>query len=481
MALIKRLQTPVRPAPAGGPVPAVPPSAPAPVSAPTRKVVVLATLDAIVYVDRDSRDLVLEAKTPEALDELLKRGQSPNAVVVNDTKSSTNRHFFSNEGSIRGESVAFKLFKNFAVRLGVSDSAIRQVEALTAAPAPAAESARSPRSTRERTGERPDLFQEVTDKIVDALENGTAPWQKPWAASFEWPINGTTGKPYHGINVMLLAANEFQDGRYCTFKQAKEKDWSVRKGEHGTPIYFYKPFMRETGEIDPATQEPKMRSIPILKRYTVFNFSQIDGAPAYELKNEHERVLSPETKAICDEIIDACGVEVKHGYRISAYSPSEDRVFMPDREAFRSDAHYYASLMHEIGHWTGHSSRLNRQFGVSRDSELYAREELRAEMASAMLAMRLGLPATVENHGAYVAHYLTVLRSDKKEIFRAAKDAEKISRFVLSFHPDFRDEFREEHEAQMAAAVTAGAPEEVFDASDFDFEAEGLEFEGMKL
>lgn len=102
-------------------------------------------------------------------------------------------------------------------------------------------------------------------------------------------------------------------------------------------------------------------------------------------------------------------------------------------------------------------------------------------MASAMLAMRLGLPATVENHGAYVAHYLTVLRSDKKEIFRAAKDAEKISRFVLSFHPDFRDEFREEHEAQMAAAVAAGAPEEVFDASDFDFEAEGLEFEGMKL
>ncbi|POZ80205.1 ArdC family protein [Burkholderia contaminans] len=479
MALIKRLQTPVRPVPAGGPVPAVPPSAP--VSTPTRKVVVLAALDAIVYVDRDSRDLVLEAKTPEALDDLRKRGQSPDAVVVNDTKSSTNRYFFSNEGSIRGESVAFELFKNFAVRLGVSDSAIRQVAALTATPAPAPEPARGPRSTRERTGERPDLFQEVTDKIVNALENGTAPWQKPWAAAFEWPINGTTGKPYHGINVMLLAANEFQDGRYCTFKQAKEKDWSVRKGEHGTPIYFYKPFLKETGEIDPATQEPKMRSIPILKRYTVFNFSQIDGAPAHEFKNEHEVVLSPETKAICDEIIDACGVEIKHGYRISAYSPSEDRVFMPDREAFRSDAHYYASLMHEIGHWTGHSSRLNRQFGASRDSELYAREELRAEMASAMLAMRLGLPAAVENHGAYVAHYLTVLRSDKKEIFRAAKDAEKISRFVLSFHPDFRDEFREEHEAQMAAAVAAGAPEEVFDASDFDFEAEGLEFEGMKL
>ncbi|HDR9132004.1 TPA: DUF1738 domain-containing protein [Burkholderia vietnamiensis] len=348
MALIKRLQTPVRPVPAGGPVPAVPSSAPASVSTPTRKVVVLAALDAIVYVDRDSRNLVLEAKTPDALNELLKR-------VIAPINASTNRITFV-EGEVTGRSLAFEKFKDLAVQLGVSDSAIRQVEALTAAPAPAREPARSPRSTRERTGERPDHFQEVTDKIVNALENGTAPWQKPWAASFEWPINGTTGKPYHGINVMLLAANEFQDGRYCTFKQAKEKDWSVRKGEHGTPIYFYKPFMKETGEIDPATQEPKMRSIPILKRYTVFNFSQIDGAPAHEFKNEHEVVLSPETKAICDEIIDACGVEIRHGYRISAYSPSEDRVFMPDREAFRSDAHYYASLMHEIGHWTGHSS-----------------------------------------------------------------------------------------------------------------------------
>ncbi|CAJ4332716.1 antirestriction protein [Burkholderia pseudomallei] len=471
MALIKRLQTPVRPAPASGQASAAPPAVPA--SMPTRKVVVLAALDAIVYVDRDSRDLVLEAKTSDALNALLKRVEAP-------INAGTNRITFV-EGEVTGRSLAFEQFKDFAVRLGVSDSAIRQVEALTAMPAPASEPARSPRSTRERTGERPDLFQEVTDKIVDALENGTAPWQKPWAASFEWPNNGTTGKPYHGINVMLLAANEFQDGRYCSFKQAKEKNWSVQKGERGTPIYFYKPFMKETGEIDPVTQEPKMRSIPILKRYTVFNFSQINGAPAYELKNEHELVLSPQTKAICDEIIDACGIEIKHGYRISAYSPSEDRVFMPEREAFRSDAHYYASLMHEIGHWTGHSSRLNRQFGTSRDSDLYAREELRAEMASAMLGMRLGLPSAVENHGAYVDHYLKVLRSDKKEIFRAARDAEKISRFVLSFHPDFRDEFREEHEAQMAAAVAAGAPEEVFDASDFDFEAEGLEFEGMKL
>ncbi|MFM0265576.1 ArdC family protein [Paraburkholderia sediminicola] len=478
MALIKRLQTPVTPAPVSKDVPEQPAAAPS-----ARRVVVLAAVDAIAYLDRDSRDIVLEAKTPEALYELMKqeRDQSQDSVIVNDKTPDSNRMFFSNDGSVRGESVALELFTRFARRIGLAESAIEQVAALTAVAPVTTASARNAKSPRERTGERPDLFQEVTDKIVAALENGTAPWQKPWASSFEWPMNGTTGKPYHGINIMLLAANEFQDGRYCSFKQAKEKKWSVRKGEHGTPIYFYKPFLKETGEIDPATQEPKMRSIPILKRYTVFNFSQIDGSPEYELKNDHELVLNEETRQICDEIIDASGADIKHGYRVSAYSPSEDRVFMPNREAFKSDAHYYSSLLHEIGHWSGHTSRLNREFGTSRESELYGREELRAEMASAMIAMRLGLPAAMENHGAYVDHYLKVLRSDKKEIFRAARDAEKISRFVLSFHPDFREEFREEHESQMAAAVAVGAPAETFDASEFDFEAEGLELDGMKF
>ncbi|RQR09927.1 hypothetical protein DF026_36005 [Burkholderia stagnalis] len=144
----------VRSVPGNAPTPV----RPAPVSTPTRKVVVLAALDAIVYVDRDSRDLVLEAKTPQALDELLKRVDAP-------INASTNRITFV-EGEVTGRSLAFEKFKDFAVQLGVSDSAIRQVEALTAAPAPAAEPVRSPLSTRERTGERPDLFQDAPNEVT---------------------------------------------------------------------------------------------------------------------------------------------------------------------------------------------------------------------------------------------------------------------------------------------------------------------------
>lgn len=174
----------------------------------------------------------------------------------------------------------------------------------------------------------------------------------------------------------------------------------------------------------------------------------------------------------CIDILDAADPEVRHGFRIAAYSITEDRIYMPERSSFISDAAYYKTMLHELAHWTGHPSRLAREFGTSRDSEAYAREELRAEIASAMMAMRLGLPPALDDHAGYVEHYLKILRSDKKEIFRASRDAEKICKYVLSLHPEFRAEFEDEHREQMAAAVAAGAPEEIFDASTFDFDVE---------
>ena len=319
-----------------------------------------------------------------------------------------------------------------------------------------------------------DLYQEVTDSLMEAIENGTAPWQRPWDGRALWPMNPTTNKPYHGINVLLLAGEGFQDGRWCTYQQGKAKDWQVRKGERGTRIYFYKPLQKATGEIDLDSGKPEMRVIPILKSYTVFNLSQVDNAPEADPERaaNHTKDVTDLTAQLCEEIVEAAGVNVVHGYRQAQYGPSEDKVYMPDRESFDSDAAYYAVLMHEIGHWSGHETRLNREFGFDRKAPAYAREELRAEMASAMLSMRLGLPCAIENHSSYVDSYLKLLKNDKKEIFRAAKDAEKIARYVLSFHPEFRDEFEHEHRDQVAAAVDAGAPEEIFDASDFDFEPE---------
>jgi antirestriction protein ArdC len=341
----------------------------------------------------------------------------------------------------------------------------------TEPPAPRQPAARGRAKTTKDAAPR-DLYQEVTDSIMESIENGTAPWQRPWDGSVLWPTNPTSGKPYHGINVLLLAAEGFQDGRWCTYQQAKGKDWQVRKGERGTRIYFYKPFQKKTGEIDLETGAPEVKVIPILKSYTVFNLAQIDNVPDADPDRaaKHTRDVSDLTVQLCEEIVEAAGVDVVHGYRQACYSPREDKIYMPDRESFASDGAYYATLLHEIGHWTGHESRLNREFGFDRKAPAYAREELRAEMASVMLSMRLGLPSTIDNHSAYVDGYLKLLRGDKKEIFRAAKDAEKLSRYVLSFHPDFRDELESEHRDQMTAAVQAGGPEEIFDASDFDFE-----------
>ncbi|AKG03115.1 antirestriction protein [Pseudomonas aeruginosa] len=323
-----------------------------------------------------------------------------------------------------------------------------------------------------------DHYQEVTDQIISAIEAGTEPWRCEWDNTPRWPMNPVTGNPYHGINVMLLLSQGYQENRWCSYKTAQAQGWQVRGGESGSKIYFYKRLTKETGELS-ATGEPEVRVIPLLRSYSVFNLAQMDGAPELESTGRGVKLLSSETRDICEEIIEACGADIVHGFRRAGYSPSEDRIYMPDRESFSSDAEYYTTLLHELAHWSGHESRLAREFGPSRDSDEYAREELRAEMASAMMAMRLALPGSVDGHAGYVDHYLQVLRNDKKEIFRASRDAERMARYVLSFHPDFREEFEQEHRNQMTAAVAAGAPDDIFDASDFDFEPD-LELEGPR-
>lgn len=332
---------------------------------------------------------------------------------------------------------------------------------------------------KQRSGDfkRRDLFQEVTDQMVQAIEEGTAPWQQPWRGRLGWPENPTTGKPYHGINVLLLSNAGYQDPRWCSYEQAKKNGWQVRGGEKSSHIYFYKPMMKNTEDIDPVTDLPVVKTIPVFRSYSVFNVSQMDNAPKLETGVQHEVVLDDVTEQTILEIIEATGVQIDTGRTKAAYFPKEDRMFMPAKDTFKSDAHYYAALLHELAHWTGHESRLNRPFSFDKSSEAYAREELRAEMASAMLSLQLGIPAGVENHEGYVAEYLKILRNDKKEIFRAAKDAETISRFILRYNYDLKIRLEEEVHDQARASAAAGAPDEFFDASLFDdFEAEAPAF-----
>lgn len=324
------------------------------------------------------------------------------------------------------------------------------------------------RSASPRGGERRDLFQEVTDKMVQAIEEGSAPWQQPWQGRFGWPENPTTGKPYHGINVLMLAAIGYQDPRWCSYEQARKADWQVRAGEKSTRIYFYKPTTVDTKELDPVTCLPKAKIVPIFRSYPVFNLSQIDGAPKFEHGIQHEVVLDDVTEQTILDIIEASGAQIVDGRTQALYTPKGDQIAMPAKDTFESDAHYYAALFHEMAHWTGHESRLNRAFSFDKKSPEYAREELRAEMASAMISMQLGIPSAIPNHEGYVAAYLKVLRNDKKEIFRAAKDAETITRFILRYSPELRIDLEEGVRDQAQAAANAGAPDEFFDASLFD-------------
>lgn len=327
---------------------------------------------------------------------------------------------------------------------------------------------RTKRAAAAHNNERRDLFQEVTDRMMQAIEEGTAPWQQPWQGRFGWPENPTTGKPYHGINVLMLATMGYQDPRFCSYEQAKKAGWQVRAGEKAARIYFYKQMSKETGELDPVTCLPQVKLIPLFRSYPVFNLSQIDNSPKFETGVQHDVVLDDVSEQNILDIIEASGAQIIDGRTRALYRPREDDIEMPAKETFESDAHYYAALFHELAHWTGHESRLNRTFSFDHKSDEYAREELRAEMASAMISMELGIPSAIPNHEGYVAAYLKVLRNDKKEIFRAAKDAETIARFILRYSPELRPGLEEEVREQAQAAADAGAPDEFFDASLFD-------------
>lgn len=310
--------------------------------------------------------------------------------------------------------------------------------------------AASPRRPR---GSPSDLYQEVTDRMVAMIEAGAAPWRKPWTTPRlpgvpALPINAVTGQSYHGINVLMLLPLSmlFGDPRWCSYRQAETRGWQVRHGERGTPICFYKlleilPEDRADlrGMVDDG--EEGMRTIPLLRRSTVFHASQIDGIPSLE---EAYGAGEPLPEAVWDgeahleALLARSGATIDHrGYR-AYYQPSEDRIVLPPRARFPSAEAYYGTAFHELGHWTGHEQRLNRPFSFNRSAPDYAREELRAELASAFLNAELGCHHDLEEHAAYLAIYLDLLRQDKKEIFRAAKDAQAIADLILDRHPRLR-------------------------------------------
>ena len=282
-----------------------------------------------------------------------------------------------------------------------------------------------------------DIYQEVTEQIVKQLERGVRPWTRPWDPDAKMepvlPLRHN-GEPYRGVNIVLLwsAAGDrgYAAPTWMTFNQARKLGGGVRKGEKGVRIAFAKTLSKT--EIDPRTGLEEEREVRIMRGYTVFNVQQIAGLPEKYYETPSAGLSQADRNAAAEEFVRLTGAEVRHGGDKAYYSPSGDYVQLPAYEAFRSPEGYYATLTHELTHWTRAPERLDRNFGQKRFGDKgYAMEELVAEIGSAFLAAELGItPEVREDHTAYIHAWLQVMADDKKAFFTAAGHAGKAAAYL---------------------------------------------------
>ncbi|EPU3936673.1 ArdC family protein [Morganella morganii] len=273
---------------------------------------------------------------------------------------------------------------------------------------------------------KPDMYQTVTNNIIRALEAGVKPWVCPWTgngAASGLPANFSTGTAYSGINIMLLWSSAAQQGytdpRWLTYKQAAEQGGQVRKGEHGTTIIYYKTLEKEN-------EAGETEHIPMLKTFTVFNVQQIDNL-AVEYAILPAVSFDPIEKA--EALTTRSGAKITEKGIQAFYRPSTDEIYLPERYRFNHAADFYATQLHELVHWTGAKSRLNREKGGKYGSDKYAFEELIAELGCAFLMADLGITGDVQ-HENYISSWLKALNDDKRFIFKAASAASKAHRYL---------------------------------------------------
>ena len=296
------------------------------------------------------------------------------------------------------------------------------------------------RKTRAPRAARKDLYQSVTDTVIAQLEAGTVPWVQPWgrpdiSAPCALPQNASTGRTYSGINILLLWGAAIETARttayWLTFKQALALGGAVRKGERGTTVCYADSFIpkAEAARAQETGDDPQR--VGFLKRYTVFNADQCEGLDARFFDGAPpvpERELIPRAESL----IKATGADFRIGGDRAFFVPSADFIQVPPQPAFRDQINYYRTCFHELGHWTGHKSRLGRDLKGKFGSKDYAREELVAEMASAFVCAAQSITPTVR-HTDYIGSWLEVLKEDKRAIFRAASLASKAADFILAF------------------------------------------------
>ena len=281
------------------------------------------------------------------------------------------------------------------------------------------------------------LYEEITNKIIAALEDGVNPWAKPWqGVSYGAFRNAITNRPYRGMNIILLnlmaMMNGYIDPRWLTFRNADQLGGRVRKGEKGAPILFWKFLPIKDREGDAASEkvdDEDQKVIPFARAYTVFNVEQCEGLELPPLDPEEVMKTDQENNELAERILAL--PKLKHGGNKAYYLPVPDLVVLPHQSTFEHPDFYFSTGYHETIHWSGHSSRLARSFGARFGDLNYAFEELVAEIGAAFLGAHTCIPFENMRHPEYINKWLQILQNDSKAIFTAAAKAQQATDFVL--------------------------------------------------
>ena len=275
-----------------------------------------------------------------------------------------------------------------------------------------------------------DICQTITDSIIEQLEQGTAPWVKPWKddGSNGAPFNPVSKTFYRGVNFVYLSMMGMgRSNLWLTYKQAQAIGAHVKKGSKAVPVIFFKTMTVK----DKATGDDK--AVPVIKSYSVFNLDDIELADSKLVRDDGDddsekpviiRLTAPET------ILAESGADIRHGGNRAFYVPSHDFIQLPNIEQFNSVPDYYATALHELTHWSGHESRMKRDFKGRFGDSSYAFEELVAELGAAMLCAHSGIDGKLQ-HASYIENWLQVLKNDKRAIITASSHAQKACDFIL--------------------------------------------------
>lgn len=268
-------------------------------------------------------------------------------------------------------------------------------------------------------------YQSITDNILKQLEEGARPWRISWSTEvpIRIPKNAITKSNYSGINILLLwdalQTNGFAHHEWMTFKQAVNAGYNIRKGEKGTKVFYYKLLEKED------ESNSKKSLVPLARWFTVFNVDQFQNWSSNETPCIRQNGIE------ADELIKRHNCDLRHYGTKALYNSTRDYIVIPEHERFNSDADYYATLLHELTHWTGHPTRLDRALINKFGDDAYAFEELVAEMGSAFLCADLGVNGQLMEHASYIDGWLKILKQNARAIFKAASLASKAHQYLI--------------------------------------------------